>query len=154
MSYLFNLIDPLRWWVLPPYTSTAAAAKEASLHPHLPPPRPAGRGLPSPALTFSALLSWPWKRACCTASLHRPRLLALHTRAARLQLSRSKAHSCSCQEGSFSEKAVANTFLRKGTNPNIRDMPSRRPHWAVSPRALFRCLMHCFLGESRLECKE
>lgn len=49
-----------------------------------------------PVFTFSALLSWPWKRACCTASRQRPRLLTLHTRALRLQLSCSKSRSCSC----------------------------------------------------------
>ena len=109
------------------------------LHPGrpVPPFSLAGRGLPPVALTFSALLSWPRKCACCTTSLQWPRLLSLRTRAARPQLSCSKACSCSCLEGSISEKAAPSTFLGKDINPNVRNMPSKR--WdscAVSPSAL------------------
>lgn len=98
------------------------------LHPGRPvPPFPlAGRGLPPPALTFSALLSWPRKCACCTTSLQWPRLLSLRTRAGRPQLSCSKGCSCSCLEGSLSEKVARSTFLGKDINPNVRNMPSRR----------------------------
>lgn len=95
------------------------------------------------------------KCACCTASLQWPRLLILHTRAARLQLSCSKASSCSCLEGSLSEKAAPSTFLRKDMDPDIRNMPSRRwDNCAVRPSALFKCLTQGFLRETGQECKQ
>lgn len=113
------------------------------------PPFPlAARGLSPPVLTFSALLSWPRKCACCTTSLQWPRLLSLRTSAARLQLSCSKACSCSCLEGSLSEKVAPSTFLRKDVNPNVRNMPSRRwDNCAVSPSALLKCLTQAFSGK-------
>lgn len=100
--------DPFRWLALPPlpghqYSSCSQGSQPAT---HL-----AGQGL-----TFSALLSWAWKRACCAASLQRPRLLTLHASTARLLLSCSKACSCSCLAGfSFvpsSGRAEPHFFLR------------------------------------------